>query len=350
MSNEVKDRVCDLHGLKLTLPGDRTDDLLTKAVHIPKLTVAMNRPRITTPKVAVAPDCWRRPALADAVRAGGAAVSSPAEAEALVWAEPAALELLPGVLEDGPGIEWVQLPYAGVENLTHLLDRDRRWTCGKGVYAEPVAEHALMLALAGLRGLGTFARICRWSPPQGRNLRGGRLTVLGGGGITEALVRLLDPWDCRVTVLRRHPAPMAGVARVVGPDGLHDALGDADVVVVALALTAETTGIIDAAALGAMASHAWLINVGRGAHVVTEDLVEALSAGSIGGAALDVTDPEPLPGGHPLWRLDNCLITPHVGNTPEMGLKLLARRVTENVQRYMVGDELLGPIDVDLGY
>ncbi|MCY4273605.1 MAG: D-isomer specific 2-hydroxyacid dehydrogenase family protein [bacterium] len=310
----------------------------------------MNPPRITSPNIAVAPECWRRPVLADAVRAGGASVSSPAEAEALVWAEPAAPDLLPGVLEEGPGIEWVQLPYAGIENLVHLLDRDHRWTCGKGVYAEPVAEHALMLAVAGLRGLGTFARARQWSPPQGRNLLGGRVTVLGGGGITEALVRLLDPWGCRITVLRRHPAPMTGVDRVVGPDRLHEALGDADAVVVALALTAETAGIIDAAALDAMAPHAWLVNVGRGGHVVTDDLVEALSSGRIGGAALDVTDPEPLPDGHRLWRLENCLITPHVGNTPEMGLKLLARRVTENVRRYVAGEELLGPVDVDLGY
>ncbi|WP_419848656.1 D-isomer specific 2-hydroxyacid dehydrogenase family protein [Candidatus Poriferisocius sp.] len=310
----------------------------------------MNRPRITLPNVAVEPECWRRPVLVDAVVAGGGAVSAPAGAEALVWAEPAAPELLPGVLEDGPGIGWVQLPYAGIENLTHLLDRDHHWTCGKGVYAEPVAEHALMLALAGLRGMGSFARARSWMPPQGRNLLGGRVTVLGGGGITESLVRLLEPWDCQITVLRRHPAPMEGVERVVGPEDLHDALRDADVVVVALALTPETAGIIDAAALDAMAAHAWLINVGRGGHVVTDDLVEALTAGAIGGAGLDVTDPEPLPDGHPLWSMDNCLITPHVGNTPEMGLKLLARRVTENVRRYIAGEELLGPVDVDLGY
>ena len=143
---------------------------------------------------------------------------------------------------------------------------------------------------------------------------------------------------------------MEGVEKVLGPDSLHDALRDADVVVVALSLTPETTGIIDAAALDAMASHAWLINVARGGHVVTDDMVEALTAGFIGGAALDVTDPEPLPEAHILWRLENCLITPHVGNTPEMGLKLLGRRVTENVRRFISGEELLGPVDVRLGY
>ena len=310
----------------------------------------MNRPRITPPNIAVEPECWRRPALADAVVAGGGAVVAPAEAEALVWAEPAAPELLPEVLAEGPGIEWVQLPYAGIENLAHLLDHHRLWTCGKGVYAEPVAEHALMLAVAGLRGMGGFARARSWWPPMGRNLLGGRVAVLGGGGIAESLVGLLEPWDCQITVVRRHPAPMDGVHKVIGPGDLHEALGDADVAVVALALTPETAGIIDAAALDAMASHAWLVNVARGGHIVTDDLVAALAAGSIGGAALDVTDPEPLPDGHPLWSMDNCLITPHVGNTPEMGLKLLARRVAENLRRYIAKEELLGLVKVDLGY
>ena len=82
----------------------------------------------------------------------------------------------------------------------------------------------------------------------------------------------------------------------------------------------------------------------------TDALVDALQRGSIGGAALDVTDPEPLPDGHPLWTLPNALITPHVGNTPEMGIKLLAARIRDNVQRYAEGRELLGPVHVDLGY
>ena len=93
-----------------------------------------------------------------------------------------------------------------------------------------------------------------------------------------------------------------------------------------------------------------MVNVARGRHIVTSDLVDALQSGSIGGAALDVTDPEPLPDGHALWSFDNCIITPHIGNTPEMGLPLLAERVTANVRRYVAGLPLLGPVDVALGY
>lgn len=92
------------------------------------------------------------------------------------------------------------------------------------------------------------------------------------------------------------------------------------------------------------------MNVGRGRHVDTDALVDALAADRIGGAALDVTDPEPLPDGHPLWSEPRCLITPHVGNTPEMGRPLLEARVTDNVARFAQGRPLVGTVDVAAGY
>ncbi len=304
------------------------------------------------PMVAVEPDCWRRSALAAAVRAGGGTVVPASEAEALIWADPQNPKLLGPVLEAAPQLRWIQLPYAGIEPYQGLLDNERRWTCGKGVYAEPVAELALGMLLAGMRGLATYLPARRWLGPEGRNLRGSAVTILGGGGITAELLKLLEPFDCKVTVLRRHPAQYVGSpgVNVVGPTALADSLASADAVVVALALTAETRGIIDAAALATMPQHCWLVNVARGEHVVTDDLVAALAAGEISGAALDVTDPEPLPEGHQLWELPNCIITPHVGNTPEMGLELLNRRVTENVRRFASDQPLLGPVHPALGY
>jgi phosphoglycerate dehydrogenase-like enzyme len=136
----------------------------------------------------------------------------------------------------------------------------------------------------------------------------------------------------------------------VSPDHLHEALAGADVVVVALALTPETRGMVDARALEAMEEHAWLVNVGRGGQVVTDDLVAALRAGTIGGAALDVTDPEPLPDGHPLWALPNCIITPHTANTLDMVVPQLSERIRENVRRFAAGEPLVGLVDPDLGY
>jgi phosphoglycerate dehydrogenase-like enzyme len=150
--------------------------------------------------------------------------------------------------------------------------------------------------------------------------------------------------------VRRNVSGFDGVDRVLPANRYADALPGADLVVLALALTPETEGIIATDELDAMDDHAWLVNVARGRHVDTEDLVVALRDGVIGGAGLDVTDPEPLPDGHPLWSLPNCLITPHVGNTPEMAAPLLAQRITANVRRFAADEELLGLVDVDAGY
>ena len=301
------------------------------------------------PRIAVLPDSSAQ-VLRDAVEDGGGELVDVADAEALMWADATAPERLRALLDAHPGLRWVQLPFAGIEPFVDLLDDRRTWTCGKGVYAEPVAEHVLALALGGMRGIGRYARATTWSAPYGHNLLGGRVTILGGGAITTSLVRLLDPFGAELTVVRRRPDPIPGVDEVVGMDRLHQALAGRDLVVLALALTPETRGVIDAAALDAMADHAWLVNVARGGHVVTDDLVTALREGRIGGAALDVTDPEPLPVDHPLWAFDNVIVTPHVGNTPEMGRALLAVRIRENVRRYAEGRELLGPVYVDLGY
>ena len=143
---------------------------------------------------------------------------------------------------------------------------------------------------------------------------------------------------------------MDGVNDVLDSSHLADALPGADLVVLALALTPETEGLIGAGELELMEPHAWIVNVARGRHIVTDDLVTALRDGVIGGAGLEVTDPEPLPDDHPLWTLENCVITPHTGTTREMAVPLLARRIRENVARFAADLELLGPVDVRAGY
>src|SRR4029077_9581347 len=112
----------------------------------------------------------------------------------------------------------------------------------------------------------------------------------------------------------------------------------------------ETAGFFGRAELAAMPAHGWLVNVARGGPVVTAALVPALAAGRIGGAALDVTDPEPLPDRHPLWSLPNCLVTPHTANTYAMAIPLLSARISGNVRRFATGEPLIGPVDPDLGY
>lgn len=299
--------------------------------------------------IAVAPDGspeW----VKSAVLAGGADVVDISDATAVVWTSARDSAGLAQVIAAHPGLDWVQVPFAGVENFLPVMDTARTWSCGKGVYAEPVAEHALTLALAALRNIGEYSRASAWSGPVGRNLLGATVTIVGGGGITESLVRLLRPFGCHITVVRRTVEHIEHVDTVVGPEHLIDALVGADVVFLALALTPETVGLIGKPEFEIMEPHAVIVNVARGGHIVTDDLVWALENNVIGAAGLDVTQPEPLPAEHKLWSLSNCIITPHVGNTPEMAIPLLSARITENVCRYLAGDELIGLVDVRHGY
>ena len=302
--------------------------------------------------VAVAPDT--RPvmydAFAGAVRDAGGEVADLAEAQALIWADPYAAAMYPEVIAAAPDVEWVQLPYAGVEPFLDYLDTRLTWTCAKGVYADPVAEWVMAALLMGLRDFHLFAAAESWCAESGRNLFGTRITVLGGGGITQSLMRLLEPWGCRVTVVRRSGEPFEGAVRTVTLADVHEAVAGADAVVVALALTDETRGVVDAGLLESMGPQCWLVNVARGGHVDHAALGAALRAGTIAGAVLDVTEPEPLPDDSELWALPSCVITPHIGNTREMGLPLITNRVRENVHRWLAGEELLGLVNVALGY
>ena len=306
---------------------------------------------MAAPRVALAPDGapgW----VARAITDGGGVLVEPAEADALVWFGALEPERLALVLDEAAGARWVQLPWAGVEPYAAagVLDDKHVWTCGKGVYAPPVAEHALGLALAGLRDVKRAATAQSWGEQSGISLLGGCVTIFGGGGIAEELIRLLTPFHCTITVVRRHPQPMEGVETVMGFGERYQALKGADLVVLALALTPETHNLMGEIEFELMEPHAWLVNVARGEHVETEDLVIALREDAIGGAALDVTAPEPLPEGHPLWSLPNCLITPHTANTEDMAVPLLSKRIAENVRRFGAGEPLVGLVDPALGY
>ncbi|MDP9498179.1 MAG: D-isomer specific 2-hydroxyacid dehydrogenase family protein [Actinomycetota bacterium] len=284
---------------------------------------------------------------------GGVVVALEDRPDALVWTAPGDWSGIGPVLARAPGVRWVQLPFAGVEGVseTGVLTGERTWTCAKGVYSEPVAEHALALALAGLRSLPRHARSRTWGRQAARSLYDERVVVLGGGGITETLLALLQPFRVDVTVVRRDAdRAVPGAQRTAPLSALDQVLPGALVVFLALALTDETRGVLGADQLARMDPDAWLVNVARGAHVDTDALVEALRAERIGGAALDVTDPEPLPDGHPLWDLPNCLVTPHTANPWRTAQPRLARRIADNVARLGRGEPLIGTVDVAAGY
>jgi len=306
---------------------------------------------VKIPRVAIGP---ARSEFAErAVRAGGGEPADvDAKADALIWLESADIAGLRQALASASSASWIQLPMAGIERVTAdgLLDHDRIWTSAKGAYAEPVAEHALALALAGLRLLRTRIAARSWGESAGESLYDQPVTILGGGGITASLLQLLAPLRVTATVVRHHPEPVPGAAHTLDTARLHEALASARVVFLALALTPSTERIIGPAQLAAMRPDAWLVNVARGRHVDTDALVAALSQGTIGGAGLDVTDPEPLPDGHPLWNLERCIITPHTADTIEMTDRMLALRIRENVARFAAGEQLVGRIDPAAGY
>ena len=202
---------------------------------MPDLHLVPDMPSNPVP-VAVLPE-GLRPHLLDAVVAGGGEVVAPDEARMLVWTDPNDAAGVSDVLAANPDIEVVQLLWAGVEEFAALglFDDGRTWLCGKGVYADPVAEHALALSLAGLRGLPGRITARGGGPQWGTSLIGRQVTVLGGGGITESFLRLLGPFESDVTVVRRSGEPLDGATRVVTPDRTLEALDGADLVVLALA-------------------------------------------------------------------------------------------------------------------
>jgi phosphoglycerate dehydrogenase-like enzyme len=302
------------------------------------------------PRVAVAPT--DRDDLARDIRAAGGEVVAPEDAEAIVWVDPGDPEGLGRLLESGR-IRWVQLPFAGIEGFfdAGVIDPARTWTCAKGIYGHSTAEHALTLMLAGARRLDEYARAVAWNPVGSeRMLKNSTVLMVGTGGIGRALARMLEPLGPRILAMNRSGAPMEGAERTVAQGEMLEILGEADFVVLAPALTPATRGMIDRAALAAMKESAWIVNVGRGPLIVTDDLVAALERGDLAGAALDVTDPEPLPGGHPLWKLSNAIVTPHVANTWDMALPELRALVRRNVERFARGDELEGLVDPAGGY
>jgi D-3-phosphoglycerate dehydrogenase len=224
------------------------------------------------------------------------------------------------------------------------------YTSAAGAFALPVAEHALALMLAAARHLPECVRATEWREVPARSLEGATVAIVGAGGIGRSLIELLAPLRPRIRAVTRRGVPVPGAELTVRAERVDEVLGDADYVVLAAPDTGGTRRLFDAERLARMRDDAWLVNVGRGSLVDTDALVAALDAGRLGGAALDVTDPEPLPPGHPLWGHERAIITPHVASTEDGERRHYAERIRENVARFAAGEELLGVVDRDAGY
>jgi phosphoglycerate dehydrogenase-like enzyme len=287
-------------------------------------------------------------------RAG--AVREAADADAVIG------ECVADVIQAGPRIRWVQRMYAGVERcvaIPAVMERGIVLTNMQKVAGSVMAEHVLAFLFGLTRGLASYVPAQargEWADeavPESRlwEVKGRTMLVVGLGGIGVETARRAHALGMTVIAIRNSGTQGPEYVAEVGlPDMLLPFAARADVIVNTLPLTTETKGLFDREVFDAAKRGALFINVGRGGTVVTDDLVAALRDGRIGGAGLDVTDPEPLPPEHPLWRAPNVLITPHVaagleGN--DVPRWLLAR---ENLRRYAAGGKLLSEVDVRRGY
>jgi len=258
-------------------------------------------------------------------------------------------------LANAPDVRWLHTTSAGVDFIIpHTQPRGITLTESGEVYRIAIGEFVLALMLYGARRLGEFRDQTRdgvWRPHGGQELAGATVGVIGLGPIGLGAAERAAALGMRVIGLRRSGAPIELVRDVVGPDRLHHLLSESDYVVLAAPLTDETRGMIDARAFLLMKRTAWVINIARGGLIDTEALVEALRQRRIRGACLDVTEPEPLPEGHPLWGLPNVLITSHSasGDSPALAQRKV-KLLVDNLQRYMAGQPLTGVVDYSRQY
>lgn len=273
----------------------------------------------------------------------------------------------PEIIAAAPRLRWIQIPSAGAEtcaDVPAVAERGILVTNMQRVYGPQIAEHTLGLMLSLSRKLYMFRDHQRSGQWEGVGavddyvnrvglieLDGRTLLISGLGGIGTEVARLAHAFGMRVVATRNSSRDGPDFVDYVGlSNELLVLAGRADIVVSAVPLTDETRGMYNAAFFRAMKPGAWFINVGRGESVVTDDLVDALRAGGIGGAALDVTDPEPLPPGHPLWTMENVIMTPHVAAASDALMLRASSIIAENLRRYVAGEPLVSKVDLARGY
>ena len=271
-------------------------------------------------------------------------------------------DVLLAALEPPARLRWIHSGSAGIASLLHpeLVESDVVLTNSAGIHGPPIAETVLAMMLHFARGVDHAVRAqaeSNWDPTPwetpgtAREIAGATLGIVGLGGLGREIATRALALGMRVLATRRsdRPAP-DGIELLRGDDALDTLLARSDFLVLTVPATRETRGMIGVAQLERMRPDAVLINVARGGLIDEDALATSLASGHLRGAALDVTAAEPLPANSPLWKLPNVLIMPHVSPTTTRFWEREEALITENVRRYLEGQELRNVVDKRAGY
>lgn len=252
-------------------------------------------------------------------------------------------------------LRWIQSLSAGVEKLIFpaLVDSDVLLTSARGIHGIPVAEHVLAMMLAFTRGLHLTIRNQSqklWQRVPADEAHEKTLGLIGLGNIGRNIAKKCKALNMRVVASKQNMSEELFIDLLLGPEELDQLLSMSDFVVLAVPLTPATHHLINAARLQKIKPHAFLINISHGQVIDQDALVQALRENRIGGAGLDVFDTEPLPANHPLWELDNVIITPHCAALSPYYLDRAVPLIADNIARFLQGREMLNVINKHRGY
>lgn len=253
---------------------------------------------------------------------------------------------------ESKNLKWVHGLSAGVEGITMTPVSGRpglRLTNAKGIHGIPISEHVLGFMLSHARGFDQIKanqKAGEWARFVPTELYGHTLTILGMGSIASAVAKRAKAFGMTVLGVKRTVTPLENVDEVLPESRMDEAIARADYLVMLLPATPETAGIMSRERFARMKDGAFFINVGRGVTVDTDALVEALQSGKLSGAALDALDPEPLPPGHPLWKMDNVLISPHMSAETPRYMDRAFQVFADNVPYFLRGEQM--PTEIDL--
>lgn len=272
--------------------------------------------------------------------------------DAIVEADAMYGHISPEMLARATKLRWLQTPIAGLENymFPELVESDVTMSNMSGIYSDMIAEHTMTYVLMFARGFHTYLRYQmehKWQKGVPvMHLTGKTLGIIGLGGIGTEIARRAKAFEMRVIATEARPRPAPEFVDEVWPsERLNDLLEQSDFVISCVPHTPETVGLIGAAELARMKESAYLINISRGVVVKLDALADALRNGVIAGAGLDVYEIEPLPADHPLWGMENVIMTPHVAAADTRVAQRRVDVVKENLQRFLQGEPPKNLID-----